>query len=241
MIYKTRGIILKRRNFSEADRILTIYTLKKGKVVAIARGIRKIKSKMAGHLEPFCLVDLQLVEGKNFDTITGAEIIKANYNLRHNLNLTNHAYYLAEIIDSLTREKDLHEEVFELFSNSLQRLDSGLDDLFLSYFEINILANLGFRPELYQCLVCEDKIKAGGNSFSFEDGGLTCPNCQSGCLVSDSAIKALRLFLDHDIKIIDQINSNKTLTNEIKNITDDYIKHIHQKDFKSRRFLKGAV
>ena len=67
--YKTRGIIIKRSNYSEADRILTIYTEKLGKIRVNAKGIRKIKSKLAGSLEPFCLTDFVIAEGRNLDIV----------------------------------------------------------------------------------------------------------------------------------------------------------------------------
>ncbi|MFA6492884.1 MAG: DNA repair protein RecO, partial [Patescibacteria group bacterium] len=97
MNYKTRGIILKRTNLNEADRILTIFTENNGRIKAVAKGIRKTLSKLAGHLELFCLTDFVIAEGRNLDTITAAETQKCFINLRGDLESTNVAYYLAEI------------------------------------------------------------------------------------------------------------------------------------------------
>ena len=126
MIYKTPGIILRRKNLAEADRILTIFTQKRGKVKAVAKGVRWLKSHLAGHLELFCLSDLILAEGKNLDTIIGAELIKSYPKLRADLARTNQAYYLAEITDKLTVEADPHSEIFQLLKKGLDILEEDL-------------------------------------------------------------------------------------------------------------------
>ena len=78
---KASGIIIKRSNFAEADRILTILTDRLGKIKAIAKGVRKTRSHLAGSLEPYMLVDLQLHEGKTFYIVTGAEIMEEYQNI----------------------------------------------------------------------------------------------------------------------------------------------------------------
>src|SRR3990172_809361 len=161
--YKTKGIILKRTNLGEADRIITIYTEKHGKVKAVAKGVRKTLSKLAGHLELFCLTDFIIAEGRNLDTICSAETIKCFFKLRNNLNSTHQAYYLAEIIDKMTEENESHPEVFDLLDEVLERIDNRQDKLLFSYFIINFLATSGFKPELYYCLKCRNKISSTGN------------------------------------------------------------------------------
>lgn len=247
--YKTKGIILKRTNLGEADRILTIYTDRYGKVKAIAKGVRKTLSKLAGHLEPFCLVNLSIAEGRNLDIVTDAEIVKCFIKLRNRLKTTNIAYYLAEIIDKMTAENEAHPEIFELLEEVLENLDNGQNKLLLAYFEMNFLAESGFKPELEKCLICGKKVTPSENYFSYYEGGLICGGCRNGDLeISDKAIKVLRLFLKHRISTIQKIlvksqsasggNTDKKLAKEIENIASSYIDSIYQKEFKSKRFLK---
>lgn len=123
MTYKTKGIILKRRNFGEADRILTIYSENEGKITVIAKGVRRTRAKMVGHVELFYELNLQLAEGKNFDILCGAEIINEFSHLRENEHLTNIAYLLSEVLDSLTHENEKNLELYDLLKKSLLRLD----------------------------------------------------------------------------------------------------------------------
>ena len=94
MTYKSRGIVLRRTNLGEADRILTILTEKFGLIRVVAKGVRKTLSHLAGHLEPFCVAEFLIAEGRNLDIITGAEIQKCHLNLRSQLETTQTAYYL---------------------------------------------------------------------------------------------------------------------------------------------------
>lgn len=241
MQYKTKGIILKRSNLGEADRILTIFTEKHGKIKAIAKGIRKTLSKLAGHLEPFCLVDLIIAEGRNLDIITDVQTIKCFFKLRSNLKSTNTAYYLAEIIDKMTAENEAHPPIFNLLEEVLENINGGLGDLSLAYYEINFLTETGYKPELYYCLSCRSKISTGDNHFNFESGGIICKQCNSkagGRKISDTAIKILRLFLQHKIPQIQKIKAHKDLIQEVSNVARDYLKYIHQKEFNSERFLQ---
>lgn len=237
MVYKTKGIILKRTNLGEADRIVTIFTEKFGKIKVIAKGVRKTLSKMAGHLEPFCLTRLQIAEGRNLDVITSAEVEKCFFDIRSDLAKTNTCFYLAEIIDKMVEEGVAHPEIFELLDATLEHANELIEPLLISFFEINFLAEMGFRPELYECVKCQVKITAGENQFDFTRGGLVCGSCGSGRPISDDAIKLIRLSLDHKFSQIKKIKVTDKVIAEIKDLTNYYLKHIHQKDFKSERFL----
>ena len=236
--YKTKGIVLKRSNFGEADRLLTIFTEKYGLIRVIAKGVKKPLSKLAGHIELFCLTDFLIVEGKNLDLLTGAEIRKCFFNLRDNIAPTSKAFYLAEIVIRMLPESEPHPNIFKLFDDVLENLNSQNSDLLVVYFEINILNELGYLPELHKCVGCGEKLKEQKNYFNYETGGLVCEDCRgTGKKITDETIKMLRLFLSHNIKIIDKIKADKKVLNEIKNLTSEYLTHIHQKEFNSRRFL----
>lgn len=237
--YKTRGIIIKRSNFGEADRLLTIFTERFGKVKAIAKGARKQQSKLAGNLEPFCLTNFVFAEGRNLDIVTEAEIINCFFKIRNNLKSINSSFYLAEVIDKLSEERETHLDVFNLLLRTLEKINYLPDKIILPYFEINFLANIGYQPELYKCLDCGKKITSGGNGFDFSEGGVLCKTCnRNAAKISDEAIKVLRLFLRHDIKLLEKLKLSPKTTDELIDIAERYIKHIHQQEFKSRRFLE---
>lgn len=146
--YKTDGIILKRSNLKEADRLLTVLTSDKGKIKLIARGIRKITSKKAPHLEPFSLISIFVVKGKNLDMITEVETVNSYVQIRSNLSKIGHAYQMCELIDKLCPEEQINRSLFELlkielgFLNNSERIPENLE-----HFSHKVLWDLGYLPK----------------------------------------------------------------------------------------------
>lgn len=240
MIYKTNGIILKRTNLGEADRILTILTSDHGKIKVIAKGVRKIKSKLSGSLELFCLSSLQIVEGRNLDIVTSAEIEKCFFALRNDLSATQHAFYFAELIEKMSEENEPHPEVYHLLDQVLENLNTVQSDILVPYFEWNFLTELGYHPELYKCLGCQKKVGSQEKIyFNVAQGGIVCENCHShDIIISASVVKLLRLFLSHKIKALSKISLSDNDLLEVKKIARVYLNQTSEKEFKSQRFLK---
>src|SRR5512138_1662228 len=137
-LYRTDAIILRRADFGEADRLLTVFTPQFGKVRLLAKGVRKTTSRKAGHVELFMLTDMLVAQGRTWDIISQAEIVEAYRNLREDLDKTSHAYYLAELLDRFTEEHDANAPLFELLALSLARL-SHVEDPFMAlrFFELH--------------------------------------------------------------------------------------------------------
>jgi len=237
--YKLKGIILKRTNFGEADRLLTIFTDKLGKVRAVGKGIRKQNSRLGGHLEPFCMGNLVIAEGRNLDIICEAEIIECFFDIRNNLKSTHISYYLTEAVDKLTEEGEKHQEIFDLLLDILENVGGPIsEDLLLSCFELRLLALLGFRPELEQCLKCHRKLSPAGNFFDNSQGGLVCQRCQNnGVKISNNTIKVLRIFLKNQLATLKKLKTTPEIQKETRKITQNYLDYISGQEFKSRRFL----
>lgn len=148
--YTTPGIILKRRNFGEADRLLTIYTPRFGKLTCIAKGVRKLTSRKKASLELFTHAKLFLAKGKNLDLVTEAETINSFPQLRRHLRRTTTAYQVVEVLDRLTRDGQTHLGVFELLIATLHQLTITVNPqtIILNY-QIQLLKFLGFGlPQL---------------------------------------------------------------------------------------------
>ena len=112
--YKTIGIILKRYNLKETDKIVTVLTEYHGKVKYVAHGVRKITSRKAPHLEPFCYTTLYIAKGKNLDIITEASVIDSYQNIRTDLNRIAVGYHVCELVDKLTAENQINRSLFGL-------------------------------------------------------------------------------------------------------------------------------
>lgn len=142
--YKTEGIILKRVNLGEADRILTIYTKHYGKIRAIAKGVRKLTSRKGGNVELFNHLALFLARGKNLDILSEVQLINSFRDWRKDLARVGVGYYFCELVDRLTPDGQASRAVFELLKDSLGRISKqGLPEL-VRGFERSLLNELGF-------------------------------------------------------------------------------------------------
>lgn len=149
-LYKTEGIIIKRKNFGEADRFITIMTKEYGKLRVIAKGVRKITSRRSGHLEVFCQAKFTLYQGKTFDSISEVVGINRYRFPREQLPKISFAYYLCELIDVLLPDKQEHEDAYQLLETAfvnitLCKSDKDCDEC-VSMFALDLLRVLGFLP-----------------------------------------------------------------------------------------------
>lgn len=148
--YKTEGIILKRTNFGEADRILTVFTKHFGKIKVLAKGIRKPTSKKGGNLELFNWVRIFVATGRNLDLVTEAEIVKSFRPWRKDLKKVALAYHFCELIERLTAENVKSRPIFNLLAGSLFGLMKASEASFkqaVRNFEQGILEETGFWPK----------------------------------------------------------------------------------------------
>src|SRR3712207_8076960 len=125
--YRVEAIVLKRIDFGEADRVLVIFTRDRGKLSVVAKGIRRISSRKAGHLELFTHAEIQLARGANLDVVTEATTRDAFRGLRDDLARTSHAYLVAELVDALTEEAAEQPEVFDLLVQTLSAPEDAPD------------------------------------------------------------------------------------------------------------------
>jgi DNA repair protein RecO (recombination protein O) len=146
--YTLEGIILKRRNTGETDKIFTVFTKQIGKIQAIAKGVRKISSRRSGHLEVFNRLRLTLSNTKGMENIIEAELVEGFNEIGKDLAKTGYAYYLVEIVNELVPEREKHENIFELLNIALNNISSSKDQRkrnSISYsFALNLLNILGY-------------------------------------------------------------------------------------------------
>jgi DNA repair protein RecO (recombination protein O) len=153
--FKTLAIVINRKNFGEADRILTVFSKDKGKIKIIAKGVRRIKSRRSAQVELLNLSALSITDHR-LPVLTEAENIKHFPALKENLKKSGIAFYLCELVDGLTAERQQHPEVYELLEETLGRLEQEENyKKLVSEFEQNLLSVLGFWPR--EQLMLEDK------------------------------------------------------------------------------------
>lgn len=149
-LIKTKGIILRKKDYHENDRLFIIFTEDLGKIQAIGRGARKIKSKMAGHLDLLMIVDLMLARGLNFFQIAGATIAQNFSALKEDLEKVNIGCYFLSLVDQLTKLEQKDEKIFKLLMEALTALDhlsiNGRPDIWQIAWRLKLLKLLGYAP-----------------------------------------------------------------------------------------------
>ena len=240
--YQTEAIILKKIKLREADRILTLYTPHLGKIEAVARGVRRPRSKMAGHLELLTHSLVTLARGRNLDTITGSQTISSFLPLKTDLTLTSCGLYAIELTEKFTPEHVENYPLFQLLLETMTRLcQGGNNELTLRYFEMHLLNEVGYRPQLQQCITCRKPLEPVINSFSAAAGGMLCPRCchtqPLSRPLSVNALKVLRFLQNSAYLSASNLKINRELAGELEDTIRGYIKYLLEREVKSAAWL----
>ncbi len=242
--FRVEAVVLRHADWGEADRILTLYTRERGKLRAIAKGARRIKSRKAGHLEPFTRVTLQLAKGRDLSIITQADTVQAYMPIRDSLEKTGLAAYLVELLDRFTYEDESENAgIYRLMVESLGRIEQEQDPwLAVRYYEVHLLDLLGYRPHLFQCANCGEKIEAVDQYFSAAAGGVLCPRCGAGLpgawQVSMEALKYLRHFQRSDYAGVTRARPEAKTRKEVETLLQRYITYLLERSLNSPEFIK---
>jgi len=244
--YGAEGIVLKRTNFGEADRLITFLTKYKGKLTAVAKGVRKIASRRAPHLELLNHVKIFLASGKNFDIVTEAETIATFKRTKENLNKVGFGFYLSEITNEFLAEGQGARLVFDLLLRALRLLEAedNLEKIktLTRAYELKFLEAVGFRPQLEACVKCGKNIATAENFFSPEAGGVVDKSCAASSLfvkkISPDALKTLRFLQREDWPKIERLSVYPRLNTELERDLRFYLEYLLEKEIKSANFLE---
>ena len=181
-LYRADAVVLRHSDLGEADRVLTLFTAEHGKLRATARGARKPKSRLGGHLEPLTRASVQIARGRTLDVVTQAQAVEVFQAARGDFLTLLHGLHMAELVDRFTQEQEPQEELFALLLEGLRRLDGGQRaDSLARAFEAQVLSWAGFQPALDRCTSCDADADGshGQLAFSAQLGGLLCSSCAS--------------------------------------------------------------
>lgn len=232
--YKTKGIIIKRADSGEADRIITVFTENLGKIRVAGRGTRRITSKLASELDLFNYTDFLITNGKNLDIITGAVAIEKFKSLKKDLKRIAASEYLSNLVDRLSAEGHSEKELFLLFKNIFYFLDKEKRNfepwLIVRNFEWEFLKKSGHKPDFYNCSSCHKKLKPEKNYLSSKGSGIICSFCgqkdQKARLLSNNTIKILCLLEKRDFEKIKKIKLAEFQKKEIKKTLQYFLGNI---------------
>lgn len=212
-LYRQEAVVLRTYKLGEADRIVVLYTRSRGKVRAVAKGVRRTRSKFGSRLEPGSVVHLQLYEGRNLDIVTQAETALLFPSLRSDIEAFGRASILLEIIDQVAVEGESNPAVYKLLTGALAELDRAGNPLVVPAFVGKLLVLEGVQPQLGQCVQCgtaDDLV-----SIEISEGGAFCREHRRGERVSPEARWALeRVFNGHVRQLLE--TASPTLALEIE-------------------------
>lgn len=241
--YRAQAIVLGHIEYGEADRILNLFTYERGKITAIAKGVRKIRSRKAGHLEPFMRVNLFLAKGRSLDIITQAEAVESYNSIRDDLQRVAYASYLVELLDRFTYQEGQNVGLFRLLTNTLSNLAAHAHpETVVHYYEIRLLDLLGFRPQLFECVDCGAKIVEEDQFFSPLVGGVVCPKCGrargEAWPVKKDVLRYLRHLQRSKWEQIEPIVIPKDVESGLANLLERHFTYLLERKLNSPEFLR---
>jgi DNA repair protein RecO (recombination protein O) len=240
--FRCEAIVLRRSDFGEADRLLTLYAREHGKIRAIAKGARKPQSRKTGHVELFMRTNFLLARGRDLDIVTQAEVLETYDALRADLVKATYAAYAVELLDRFSPEEDRNPALYDLLREALHWFETAQDPrLPARYYELRLLALVGFQPQLFRCVATGREIQEQDQFFSAELGGLIVPEARNedpgARPISAVAVKVLRYLQTRSWKTAQVLRLKPPLQRELEGLMHYYLTHILERQLKSVAFL----
>lgn len=237
-IEKVEGIIISETNYSESSKILNVLTKEYGLIGIISKGCRNIKSKLRG-------VSRKLVHGNfniyykenSLSTLISIDVINSLSKTIMDLEKVSYASYIIELVGQVVKQND-DNEIYDLLKNTLLKIEDGLNPLILTnILELKLLNYLGVSASVDACSVCGSK--KGIVTLDSTSGGYLCRNCYTNQgMVSEEAIKTIRMYYYVDISNISKVDIKDSVSREINRFLDDYYDRYTGLYLKSKSFIQ---
>lgn len=242
---RVEAVVLRHQDWAEADRLIWLYSREAGKLRAIAKGVRKLRSRKAGHLEPFTRVTLMLARGRDLWIVTQAETVEAYLALHDDLLKTGQAAYIIELLDRFTYEESDNAGLYRLLTETLGRVaEDGDPWLAMRYYEVQLLDVLGYRPELTHCVEGDEEIKPEDQFFSAGQGGILCPRCAPKVAgarpVSVQALKYLRHLQRSAYLEAQRAHPAPPVMQEMEALLQYYITYLLERGLNTPEFIRSV-
>jgi DNA repair protein RecO (recombination protein O) len=236
-VYSTQAIVLRRDDYGEADRLVTLLTPQQGKLRVLAKGARKITSRKAGHIELFTRTQLLLAKGRTFDLITQAELIEPYRALREDVARGAQAHYLCELAEQFAPEDSDSTALFELLADGLTWLCNAKDPaLAARAFELRLLTLEGYRPELFTCARTGEPLEVDRDPnvervpFSPGEGGVLLSavglTARDAYYIGRGALMLLRALQTQPFEVVDGLSVSRDMQGQIERAMQSYLSYV---------------
>ena len=244
--YRAVGLTLRKTPVGEADLVSAIYTREHGKLELLARGARRLTSKLMGHFEPLTLLWLAVARGRSLDIVAEAEVVTAFPEVKEDYAVTARGLYVAELVDAFSALSAANPELFDLAVETLETIGGNPSaDLPLRYFDLQLLALSGFLPELYNCVECGEELEPERHRFAVGAGGTLCPDCGPPDVIvrplSLPALKVLRLLhRTESVGRLPELNMPPEIGREVHGLLTATLQYWMDRQLRSQAFLDAV-
>ncbi len=230
-LVKTAAIVLHSRKLGEADRIITFYTMRLGKLRGVARGARRLKSRLGGMIEPFTLCHLDLFEkpGDSLYRISQVTQDEPFAKFRTDLTLMAAAGRMVNLVSAVMADGDPEPRVFELLESGMRTLLDSRDAAWTTLlFQIRLLGVVGFRPQTEQCATCGQGHRNPLPQFSPMAGGMVCERCASRqpfrcTTLSRGSVAFLQQALHIQPSLLSRLHAAGQVRAEVESAIESYV------------------
>lgn len=242
-LYKAQGIVLRAMRLGEADRIVTFFTQTHGRVRAVAKGIRKSKSRFGGRLDAFTHVELLLYKGRSdLDIVTQADILSRPRRIRADYPAFCAASAMADAVDRTTPERERNPRAFLLLRSGLQTLEEGASDppLLAYAFLAKLSAMGGIHPTLRVCVDCGSEARV---AFSHARGGAVCGTCieRGDSRIDDQLLDAWSMLLEREWSDLRGSTLPSNLHRDLGALLVGFVQWHTESRFRAYGLLPGAI
>ncbi|MDP5273102.1 DNA repair protein RecO [Chengkuizengella axinellae] len=241
MLYKVDGIVIRTIDYGEGNKIIVIYTKEMGKVSVMARGAKKLKSRLSSVTQLFTYAQYTYYKTGKMGTLNDVETLKSFHELNLDIFKSTYASYLVELVDRMLEEQEGSAYIFEQLVASLEFIQDDKDPQIITHiFELKMLELAGYYPVLTECISCGSDLN-NSTFISASLGGTLCNKCSSKeqyvKKINARALKLLQVFQQMDIRRLGKINISDPIKNEIKMIMREFMDAHVNINFKSRYVL----
>lgn len=241
MLQKSRGIVLRAKDYGESNQIIQIYSEQGGKFSLMAKGSKKTRSRLSAVTEPFTEAQLIYFQGSGMATLSQADVIDAHSVIRSDLLSATYAAYWLDLLDQLTEDKEsnptLYQHIRQLFSLLEQKVDP---EILTRIWELQMLSSSGYRPTLDRCVRCNKQLFPIYLSFNL--GGYLCPVCRhqdpQALPMSEKAARLLTQLSGLDLSRLGQVKVKSETNKELAVAVQQFLDYHISLQMKSRTFLQ---
>lgn len=213
-----KGIVLKTKEYKDNDKLLTILSLEKGKILVKARGVKKASSKLKPYCQSFCFAEFELVSSKAGYILTGVNEIESFYDMTCDIDKFSHAFCVLELVDKVCYENQDYTSIFIDTLKCLKQMKANSSDIKLTLckFIFNVLNFEGFNINLDKCVIC-NKTLTKNIFFNISKGEISCENCKSldDEILDNAIFSALKIISNNTYEQLKTVKFSNTLQDKL--------------------------